>query len=455
MSLETLRKDYKTAYDAADALNSKADKTDDDRTKIDELLERMHSLKADIGRAASLESASEWAAQSQGGLPLASPTKAQDDVDVMMGGKTGDTFVNTTQNIDGTKTMLVNEYGEGLMDLRTIKAIGHPSYRKAFNLYLRQGFSYMSADDRKTLQEGLDPSGGYIVPDPVLSRLIAKEPAPTTVASRVTNITASSDSITMPRIIYTTDDIYTSGMRVTWTGEIPAAATTHRVTDPVFGQHRIPIYTAMMSIAVTNDMIEDAAFNLLSWLMGKFEETVVLLRDNMALNGNGVSQPSGILVNPNGTDNPATVVTTAASTLTWDGVHNLLYALPEQYDRNAVVVMNKTNTALALSKLADGDGRPYWTQGSTDYGLAGERINRPLMGYPVMFNAFMPNVGTNAYPILFGDLGGYYQVMRVGFSVQTLRELYAETNQVVLLGRLRLGGLVVEPWKMKIQQCST
>jgi HK97 family phage major capsid protein len=67
----------------------------------------------------------------------------------------------------------------------------------------------------------------------------------------------------------------------------------------------------------------------------------------------------------------------------------------------------------------------------------------------------MPNVGTSTYPIIFGDLKGYYHVDRVGFSIQVLRELYAESNQILLLGRLRFGGQVAEDWRLKLLQCHT
>ena len=73
-----------------------------------------------------------------------------------------------------------------------------------------------------------------------------------------------------------------------------------------------------------------------------------------------------------------------------------------------------------------------------------------LAGKPVVFSAFMPNVGAANNVMIYGDPRGYYLVNRIGFSVQVLRELYAETNQILLLGRIRFGGKVVEGWRMKI-----
>ena len=79
---------------------------------------------------------------------------------------------------------------------------------------------------------------------------------------------------------------------------------------------------------------------------------------------------------------------------------------------------------------------------------------RQLAGYPVTYSGFMPNRGSANYPVILGDLGGYYLVERVGFSIQVLNEVYAEVNQKVLLGRLRFGGQVAEPWRIKIGQQS-
>ena len=52
--------------------------------------------------------------------------------------------------------------------------------------------------------------------------------------------------------------------------------------------------------------------------------------------------------------------------------------------------------------------------------------------------------------MVFGDLSGYYLVHRVGFSIQVLREVEALRNRLVLVGRMRFGGAVAEPWKLKV-----
>ncbi|MFA6305710.1 MAG: phage major capsid protein [Candidatus Gracilibacteria bacterium] len=439
MALEDIRNRVQALATECEAIAAKASMTDADLTRVEAITVERGSLEQQMAAVGKLNEFKAWAGQSAGGVSL-------------VGTQPAGTATLTQREPDkgGRKSVLLSDEGDMLIDANTYKAISSTEYGRAFRSYLRVGQNGLKSEALKVLQEGIDTQGGYLVPEDMLTRIISKEPAPTNLAGRVSTFTTSSDSLVMPQVIWTTDNIYTTGMRVTWTGELPTSATQHRVTEPVWGQVRIPIYTAMMSLPLSVNFVEDQASNVTGWASGKFSETIDLLKDNMIINGTGVAQPTGILANANFVTND--VHTGAAGALTWAGILSLLYALPEQYDRNATAVMNKTNTALALSQLVDGNGRPYWSDGNS--GFTAQRINQNLLGYPVLFNAFMPNTSAGLYPIIFGDLGGYYLVNRIGMSIQVLRELYAETNQIVLLGRVRFGGQLVEDWRLRGQVVS-
>lgn len=341
--------------------------------------------------------------------------------------------------------------------MRQMKRVGEVDYKQAFRQYLRKSGSLgsMGMTHAKVIQEGIDTSGGFLVPEEMLNRIVMKKPTPTRVAGRVTRLTTSRDDLTLPKVNYTTDDLYTTGARVTWTGEQPAAATTHLTTDPAFGQIKIPVHTAMISLLVSRDMLEDSMVNMIEFIGARFAETYDLLQDNMVLNGTGVTQPAGILSSPAGTNRPGIVNSGSASALTADGIINLAETLPEQYEDGAVYVFNKTNTSKAMRILKDGEGRYLFAR--TADGAPGSLVaGRPTEcnGYPYIFTGFMPNVGTNTYPIIFGNLAAYYLVERVSMSIQVLNEIYAPLNQALVLGRLRFGGDVAEDWALKIQKCS-
>lgn len=440
-----MREKLRTVITRLSELSAKASLSDAENTELEGLIVEGESIKAQIARQGRADELRTWAHESAGVIDLA-PNTGATVIGMRQSGQ--------TEVVNQGASLLVNSEGEGLVDAKTLASIGSPEYRAAFRSYIRGGRESLSVSALRVLSEGTDTAGGFLVPADVLARLIAKKPAPTNVAGQVTVLPTSRDSLVMPRVNYTTNDIYTTGMRVTWTGEVPSSSTVHRVTDPVWGQLRIPVYTAMMSMPLTNDLIEDAAFPVVSWSEGKFSETRDLLYDDMVLNGSGVGQPRGILLNPNATDEPAQVVSGSASLLTADGLQDLAWALPEQYDVNARFVFNKTNTGKAIAKLKDGDGRYLWGSLDAHSGLTAPVAQKPLLGYPALFNALMPNVGANTFPIIFGDLSGYYLAQRVAFSIQVLRERYAEDNQIVLLGRLRFGGAVAEAWKMKIQKVS-
>lgn len=458
--------------DKAERLTAKAGLTGDEAARLDGLLKEGEELRQGLERAERLKAIGDWAGQRQPLPPLAGEGLTQPGLErwpegaaalTLRGNAPGQVRVEGFDPAGGVTIgtrfnqppLLLDDEGPGGLEPKVRAAIASTPYKQAFRSYLRVGLQGLRADELRTLQEGVDTGGGFLVPEDILALVIAKQPTPTQVAGRVTQLQTSRDALLIPKVNYAADDLYTTGMRVTWTQEAPASATTARVTDPVFGQVRIPVFTAMMSMPLTNDVVEDALFPIVAWSSAKFAETIDLLRDNMILNGSGVGQPAGILVNPGSPNNPAVITSGNASALTADGIQNIAWSLPPQYDAAAVWVFNKTSAGQAIATLKDANNRYLWGMGLQDSGLAPGYTNRLLVGYPVLFSGFMPNVGANNYPIIFGDLTGYYLLNRVGFSIQVLREVYAETNQIVLLGRIRFGGLVAEDWKLKIQQVHT
>ncbi|MDE2103761.1 MAG: phage major capsid protein [Patescibacteria group bacterium] len=367
----------------------------------------------------------------------------------------------------------IEQFGPGIMTEKQWKAIHQPGYEDAFRKYIsnKAGFGGLSHVEQKLLQEGVDDGGGYLAPEEFVNQVLMKKPTPTRLVNFVTTWNTTRDSLRVPRVNYPTDDIYTTGIRATFTGEVPPTSTSSRVTDPIFGSTLIPMFTAMMSIPVTEDLLEDSAVSLMPWLTDRFGETVPLLKDNMILNGTGVNQPTGILTNAgkvDGNGNPlpgsAPVLYTGANgLLDADTIIDAAWALPEQYDEDARWVFNKTNTGRRIAKLKDGEGRFVWSDGLQDSGImrmTGYK-NRELQDYPVALSQFAPNSTDSsgagiagATPIVFGDLHGYSLVNRVGFSIRVLTELYAELNQILLLGRLRFGGLPAEEWRLRVIQQS-
>lgn len=323
-------------------------------------------------------------------------------------------------------------------------------YDSAFESYIRNGKNNMGPEDRKTLTEGSDSAGGFLVPEDYQTELIRKIATNATIRSRARVGTTNRDIAKWPKLNYSTDDKYTSGVRMTWTGETPTSNTQHRATDPQFGLYTIPIHTAMASMPISNDLIEDSAFDIVGISSDLMAEAFTLGENDAFINGSGVGRPMGILTQVDG-DGPVSVKSGTASTLLADGLIDLVYALPAQYEANAALIFAKA-TEKIIRKLKDADNNylwPVWPQ-------MGNFAPAPkeLLGFPTLRDEFMPAVGAGTYPIIFGDMRGYLVLDRVGISVQRLSELYAETNITLLLARKRLGGQTIEPWRIKVQKVS-
>ncbi len=362
--------------------------------------------------------------------------------------KAGQTVIDN----EGRDSVLYQD-GEGLLSEAQIKTIQNPDYASAFKSYLRNkgDIGRMKSDSIKALSEGIDEDGGFLVPAELLSRIIDRKPTPLRIASNTTQLTTGRDALMLPKNNYSADDIYTTGIRASWTGESGNPAQANK---PQFGTFRIPIYTAMLTLNITNDLIEDSMFPLQSWVSDKFRETIDILKDNMALNGTGIGQPTGMLANVGKVDGNGNLLGVPfvksgnASAVTADSLVAMAYAIPEQYLDNSKWAFNRTNTEAAIALLKDSQNRYLFSNGTVDASLATARPQL-LLGFEALRSGLMPNVAANNFPILFGDLMAYYMVMRVGFTIRVLTEVQAVANQTVLLGRLRMGGDVAEPWRLR------
>jgi HK97 family phage major capsid protein len=114
----------------------------------------------------------------------------------------GETVIETDQK--GTEVMGL---GDGLISEREWQAIRQPEYKSAFCAYLKAGWGGLSNLQQKTLQEGADVSGGFLVPEDLLNAVIMKKPTPTRVMNYVSTFNTTRDALTIPKVNYTTDDL--------------------------------------------------------------------------------------------------------------------------------------------------------------------------------------------------------------------------------------------------------
>jgi HK97 family phage major capsid protein len=344
-------------------------------------------------------------------------------------------------------------------------------YRDGFELYTRKGQQHVRDNyptEWKALSEGTDTAGGFSVPVDFHAELIKKTAMYGMVRPNARVIQTDRDLVTFPRIKYdaaATDDSgnkrFTSPVRMTWTGELPASSTVARVTDQIFGQYEIKVNTAIASQLLSNDLIEDAAFDIAGYASDTMAEAFALGEDYAFLQGTGVAQPTGLVTSVGLSGGPGYTVSGTSADITTSGdayaglrITNTYYALPAQYRRNAIWLMSSI-TMQGVENLVDANKRPLI---SSLIGGANISVGQPeqIKGRPIMVDEFMPDYNAaNALGLVIGDFKGYLIADRVQFSVQRYTELYVETNFTLLLARKRVGGLCIEPWKFNFLKSGT
>lgn len=351
--------------------------------------------------------------------------------------------------------------------------------RRAFAHYLRRGDKGLGVDEYKmlksivltpnavhdaltmgadnvavlkaTLVEAIDTLGGFAVPVDFQARVIERMKGQTIMRGRANVDQTSRDMVEIP-VSTGGDDQYTSAVRVTWVDETPVAGQS--ATNLTFGLESIPIHTVMAESALGRNMLEDAAFDVEGYLTRKFAEASAIDEDNKFLVGVGAGTPQGIL--PGGTNalGLTEVVSGAAADVTWDGLINLMYAVPSQY-RNKAVWIGERATYRNIAKLRTSTTGEYLWQPFQYVGGA-EFAPPRLMGSPTLEQEGMPSIGANTYPLIYGDPGAYQIFDRVGMTVERyLDSATARTNTIIYVMRRRLGAQVLEPWRLAVQKCAS
>lgn len=310
-------------------------------------------------------------------------------------------------------------------------------------------------ETKATLIESSDTLGGYTVPEDFRLQLIQRLPGLVNIRKRATVITTMSDRVTFPTVAGG-DDKYRSAVRVTWVDESPTAGGAS--SNPTFGQLNIPVHTVMGDTTLSRNLIEDQGVDLTGWLAAEFANAFAQDEESNFLTGSGAGRPQGILNGTAASGAPfnadiVTVNTGSAATVAGDGVKAVPMGLAAQYRNNGAAWVGARATYLAVKQLKDTANNYLWAD--RDFQMTGG-TQPTLEGYDIVESEWMPALGANKYPLIFGDFSGYVIADRIGMSIERyLDSATARTNSVIYVARRRLGGQVKEGWKFIVQKCST
>lgn len=457
------REQFDAAVKAAKAVQAAAEAagawTDDQVKAFDKHLADASAAKRVIEQAQALKSLDAWRDEPAGELAASAewtdletlpnegviPEIVQDKVSV-------------TVSATGTKSASGGElYALGKMGETRLKILKSGEYKDAFVAAMRAKVTGhgIKASFMKVLQSGIDSQGGFWVPPDMRVEMIKKLATMATIRQYAFVFTTGSEVAVFPKTVYTADQRYTTGVRFNWTAEAPSSDVSES-TNPVAGQVRIPIFTAIAALTATRQNIEDTSFDLLGFLAENLGEAHALGENDAYINGSGVGMPEGVLKHPsvnvaNGTADGMYIASGSASALAWGnantGVFGVEAGLPPQYEDGARWFGNK-KTYASLRALNAGSAGVQWGLGEY-YPSAQNGYNPTLLGSPITKDQFFPDVAGDAFPLLYGQMNGYYIPDRVGLSVEVLRETKALRDEVVIYSRKRTGGQLVKPWKLK------
>jgi HK97 family phage major capsid protein len=313
-----------------------------------------------------------------------------------------------------------------------------PEVKGFIDGYLRQG----RETELKSIAGIIPADGGFAVPseiDALISRQL-REISPIRQLAQVVNVgTAGYRKL-----------VATGGTSSGWVGESSPRPETD---TPEFAEIAPPTGELYANPAASQSMLDDAAFDLETWLASEVAMEFARAEGSAFVNGTGINQPLGFLsspvsmagdsVRPFGTlQYIGSGDTDGFDVNPEDRLIDLVHTLKSGYRQGAVWVMNST-TLSEMRKLKTAEGAFLWQAGLVD--------GQPdrLLGYPVVETEDMPDVGTGMFPIAFGNFrAGYLIAERSATTV--LRDPFTNKPFVHFYATKRVGGQVLDSAAIKL-----
>ncbi|MDD5406006.1 MAG: phage major capsid protein [Sulfurovaceae bacterium] len=288
-------------------------------------------------------------------------------------------------------------------------------YQRAF--WKAQKGEALTPDESRSLNIGTADKGGYLVPESFATTIIAKQ----TEKSYMRGIATVSASTSTENLPVEGDDGENGW--IDEEGDYPES-------DPTIGKVQLAAWKTGRIVKVTEESLKDTAPAIEAYVSMKFAKSTTKAEEAAFVSGNGTKKPIGFLVTAQ------TGVTAASATaITSDEIIDLKYSLDEDYDQNAVWMMNR-KTLKTIRKMKDANGDYLWSKG-----FGGEPDT--LDGKPIVVNKHMPDIATGTAPIAYGDFSYYHIKDRLAMDLMKLDQLYAKTGHVGFRITKRVDGKLV------------
>ncbi len=319
--------------------------------------------------------------------------------------------------------------------------------RKEFGDFLRKGVD-LNGNDRsdtkftmevRAMSTDVNPQGGYLVRPEFIDRTVGRIFETSPVRQVASVLTGSAKAIEM-----LIDDDEATANR---TGEGSASSDTD---TPDLGLKVITAHKYDAAPRMTTEMVEDAYFDVESWLQGKVSRKIARMENTDFVVGNGVGRARGFMTYDAWAsagvyerDKIEQINMGNASALTADGLIDVQSALIEDYQAGASWAMHRSTFGKALQ--LKGADNYYFSPVLMRDGQA----TIQLLGKPVTFMSDVAEVAANALAIAYGDFSEAYTIYdRIG--LQILRDPYSTHGFITYYTYKRTGGDVTSFDALKI-----
>lgn len=276
-------------------------------------------------------------------------------------------------------------------------------------------------EERAALAEGADSTGGFSVPDIILSQWVDRLRAQTVcIRAGAVTVPLTTDKTTIVRTL--TDPV------AAWRAEAGAIA----LSEPTFEGIVFTARSLDVIVRASREVIEDSV-NISSALEKSITGAMAVEVDRVCLVGSGTApEPRGI----SNTTNVGSVAGGGALA-SYDKILDAVYEILVDNGPMPTAIVMPPRTAIGLAKLKEGVASsinpvqiPPLVQRMTQYVTTGLPVNEAP--------------GT-ASRIILGEFSQLYIGMRTSLTIEVLRELYAANYQFGFLAHLRMDVGVAHP----------
>ncbi|WP_336972825.1 phage major capsid protein [Sphingobium aromaticiconvertens] len=308
--------------------------------------------------------------------------------------------------------------------------------------YLRQGLE--AGVELKSFSGASGGAGGYAVPreiDQLIDATLKSISPIRAIANVVRTGTAGYRKL-----------VTAGGIVSGWASETGARGETG---TPVFNEIAPPSGELYANPAASQAMLDDAQFDVESWLASEIGREFAAAEGAAFVSGNGTNKPKGFLTYTTTAEADGVrafgslqyVASGAAGAFgsnPQDRLIDLVQSLRAPYRQGASFVMNSATMA-AIRKMKTSEGAFIWQPGLA----AG--VPATLLGYPVVEAEDMPDVSAGSLSIAFGNFqAGYVIAERSETSI--LRDPFSNKPFVHFYAVKRIGGAVANSEAIKLMK---